>query len=245
MFDLRVDLRPSSPVPLYHQISSQVESAIQDGRIAKGNFLPGEIQLAERWGVSRPTARRAIQELVERGMVVRRRGVGTQVVNAEVRRAVKLSSLYDDLVVEGLRPETKVLRCEVVSASDELATDLDLRADRSVLALERIRSTGTRPLAFLSNFLVADLTEGLTSADFEASGLYEVLRRRGVRPLAARQVIGARRATSEEACALGLEPGEPLLTMRRVMQDQSGRRVEVGNHVYDATQYSVEMTLVD
>jgi DNA-binding GntR family transcriptional regulator len=244
MVDLTVTVTPSSPVPLYHQISDQLEAAIGEGRLEKGAFLPNEIELAERWGVSRPTVRRGIQELVSRGMLVRRRGVGTQVVADQIRRTVKLSSFYDDLNAAGRRPATKVLRCETEPASGEVARELEILVGAPVLALERVRSANGVALALMHNWLAVPGASEIAAEDLELTGLYELLRRRGIRPHIARQVIGARAASNQEAEILRLAPGSPLLTMRRVMQDRSGANLELGFHAYDATQYSVEMTVV-
>ena len=78
--DLAMELDPDSPVPLYHQIADGLKAQIEGGSLTRGEYLPSELVLADAWRVSRPTARRALQELVASGMVVRRRGVGTQVV---------------------------------------------------------------------------------------------------------------------------------------------------------------------
>ena len=91
----------SSPVPLYYQLARQLESAIEHGALGPGSLLGNEIDLAGRLGLSRPTVRQAIQSLVEKGLLVRRRGVGTQVVHSQVRRPLELSSLYDDLEAAG------------------------------------------------------------------------------------------------------------------------------------------------
>ena len=87
----------SSPVPLYFQVAQHLEQLIDSGELAAGVRLENEIDLADQLGLSRPTMRRAIQYLVDRGLLVRKRGVGTQVVHAKVRRQVELTSLYDDL----------------------------------------------------------------------------------------------------------------------------------------------------
>src|SRR6195952_297860 len=91
MTELTVDLDRSSPVPLYYQVSRQIEAAIDTGELAPGDRLENEISLADRWGLSRPTMRRAIQELVDKGLLGRKRGVGTQVVDGHVTRAGDLS----------------------------------------------------------------------------------------------------------------------------------------------------------
>ena len=97
MAQLFVDLDRSSPVPLYFQVAQQIEQAIDQGELAPGDRLDNEISLAEQFGLSRPTMRRAIQELVDKGLLVRKRGVGTQVVHGQVTRPVELTSLFDDL----------------------------------------------------------------------------------------------------------------------------------------------------
>src|ERR1700749_5360559 len=105
---LRVDR--NSPVPLYFQVAQHLEHLIESGEMPTGPRLENEIDLADQLGLSRPTMRRAIQYLVDRGLLVRKRGVGTQVVHAKVRRQVELTSLYDDLDKNKRAPTTPVLR---------------------------------------------------------------------------------------------------------------------------------------
>jgi DNA-binding GntR family transcriptional regulator len=243
--EIRVTLDRSSPVPLYHQLVQELEAAISRGDVAKGDFLQNELDLADSWRVSRPTVRRAIQELVDAGVLVRRRGVGTQVVNAQLRRPVRLTSLYDDLNATGRAPKTRVVTLERVGADKDTAKALGLKRGDEVVYLERVRSAGRTKLAVLRNYLVVGAAGTLTADQLERSGLYELLRANGVRPRIATQVIGARAASPEEAKTLEIEVGSPLLTMRRIMQDDTGRTVELGMHAYDAANYSVETTVVD
>ena len=129
MAELILELDRTSPVPLYFQVAQQLERAIEDGRMPPGTRLDNEIQLAEQLGMSRPTLRRAMQHLVDKGLVVRRRGIGTRVVQPKVRRSLELTSLYDDLEATARRPTTRVLANEVVPASDEAAEALGLDPD--------------------------------------------------------------------------------------------------------------------
>src|SRR5881396_1053452 len=111
----------ASPVPMYYQVAQHLEYAIESGALPTGSRLDGELALARQLGVSRPTLRRAIEYLVERGYLVRRRAVGTQVVHPKVRRPMELSSLYDDLSAGQKNPRTTVLSLETVPASDAVA----------------------------------------------------------------------------------------------------------------------------
>jgi DNA-binding GntR family transcriptional regulator len=245
MTELTVDLDRSSPVPLYFQVSRQIEAAIQAGQLAPGDRLENEISLADRWGLSRPTMRRAIQELVDKGLLVRRRGIGTQVVHGPVKRPMDLTSLFDDLTRSDQKPATQVLDRELVPAPAAVAERLGVAAGTQVLHLRRVRSARGEPLAVMHNWLPAELAPVLTAEALESRGLYELMRGTGVHLRIATQRIGARRATAAEARLLDVRKGAPLLTMERVTYDGSGRAVELGSHVYDAETYSIEMTVVE
>src|SRR6266545_2272155 len=136
----------ASPVPLYYQVAQELERAIESGELKPGTRLDNEIALADHLGLSRPTMRRAIEYLVQRGLLVRKRGVGTQVVHPKVRRPLELTSLYDDLAGAGKRPATRVLSLEVVPAPDAVAHEFGLPEGTPVLTLERIRFAQDEPL---------------------------------------------------------------------------------------------------
>src|SRR5688500_18778801 len=129
----------TSPVPLYSQVAGRLEQLIESGQLRVGGRLENEVELADRLGVSRPTMRRAIQYLVERGMLVRKRGIGTQIVHPKVRRPVELSSLYDDLAKSGKQPTTRIRHLDVRPAPDHVAEALGVPEGTEVTWCERIR----------------------------------------------------------------------------------------------------------
>lgn len=231
-------------MPLYFQLAEQLETAIVDGTLIPGSRLENEVQLADRCGLSRPTVRQAIQHLVDKGLLVRKRGVGTQVVQAQVRRTIELTSLYDDLAAAQRSPRTKVLELVTVPAGDDIAKDLGVPPGTPVIRLKRLRLTDTEPLALLTNHLPIDIVD-LTAEGLESRGLYETLRAAGVNLRIANQTIGARGATKAEAVLLDERRGVPLLTMSRTAFDDKGRAVEYGTHVYRASRYSFTLTLVE
>jgi DNA-binding GntR family transcriptional regulator len=237
-----VEVDRSSPVPLYFQVATRLQELIERGEIGVGARIENEVDLAERLGVSRPTTRRAIQYLVERGMLVRKRGVGTQVVHPKVRRPVELSSLYDDLITSDRTPRTTVLDLRVMAAPDPIAAALEITPGSEVTWIERLRYAGGEPLALMHNAIPAGVLR-LTREDLAERGLYELLRRAGHVPRIATQVIGARSATAAEARTLDEKRGASLLTMTRTAWDASGRALEYGSHVYRASRYSFELNL--
>lgn len=242
--DLFADLDKTSPVPLYYQMATRLEEAIRSEALPPGARLENEISLGNRLGLSRPTVRRAIQELVDKGLLVRRRGIGTQVVHGKVTRSVELTSLYEDLSRSGQAPETQVILHEVARADETAATELGVAVGDDVLHLTRLRLADGVPIALMENTLPSEYTD-ITREDLEARGLYQLLRERGVTIRVANQRIGARAASSRESTLLELGKGAPVLTMSRTAFDSSGRAVEFGQHCYRPDLYSFEFTLVD
>jgi DNA-binding GntR family transcriptional regulator len=237
-----VALDRTSPVPLYFQVASRMEQLIESGELPAGGRLENEIELAERLGVSRPTMRRAIQYLVERGMLVRKRGVGTQIVHPKVRRPVELSSLHDDLTKSGQRPRTEIRSFHIEPVADHVAELLGVEPGSEVARFERLRFSGGEPLALMTNVVPVGVL-AMSQADLEQHGLYQLLRAAGRVPRMANQVVGARAATAAEARLLGDASGAPVLTMTRTAWDASGVGVEYGSHIYRASRYSFELTL--
>jgi len=237
-----VRLDPSSPVPLYHQAAQALEQAIEDGRLPRGSKLEGELDLAEQFGISRPTMRAALKQLVDKGLLIRRRGIGTIVATRPVRRAVALTSLYDDLKESGREPTTRVVSFEETVCPPEVAEQLELGRDAPVLRLERLRIAGDDPIALMHNFVPVGLL-GIEREDLEMTGLYDLFRRSGITPHVATQRVGARKANDEEAELLEMEVGDPVLTMTRTAYDSAGRPIEYGSHSYPAESYWLEMML--
>jgi len=237
------DVDRSSPTPLYFQLSQAMERAISGGALPPGSRLENEIALAQRYGLSRPTVRRAVQELVDKGMLVRKRGVGTQVVQAQVSRSVDLTSLFDDLARSGGAPTTQVLELARVPAGADVAAALGVPEGEEVTRLVRLRRTGGEPLALLTNHLPGRFA--VTEDDLVDHGLYQHLRTQGVHLRVAHQRIGARLAGAREAKLLEEAPRAALLTMERTAYDDYGAVVEHGTHAYRASRYEFATTLVD
>ncbi|MGI8458469.1 MAG: GntR family transcriptional regulator [Propionibacteriaceae bacterium] len=238
-----VALDRSSPVPLYHQLAQAIESAIHEGRLMPGDRLENELSLTARLGVARPTARQAIQELTKKGLVVRKRGVGTQVLNLQISRDTRLSSLFDDLDQAGRHPSTLVLDVGTGASDPETAELLvQATADPDITRVRRLRRADGVPLAILTNHIPTRY--GVTPDDLVERGLYACLRLRGVNLRVAHQRIGARLMSAEEAKLLGEARPAACLTAVRTVYDDAGRFVELGQHVYRASHYTLDGSLV-
>lgn len=238
---IRIDR--SSPVPLYFQVAQRLEQLIESGEMPPGSRLENEIALADQLGLSRPTMRQAIQHLVDKGLLVRKRGVGTQVVHARVRRQVELSSLFDDLDRAHRQPRTEILSFGRQPVPEEVAVAMRLPAGTEVITFDRLRYAQDEPLALMRNYVPVGVAD-ITATALERYGLYQLLRDAGVQLRIADQTISARKAAATEARLLHETRGAPLLTMVRTAYDHANRAVEYGSHVYRASRYSFELTLV-
>ncbi len=241
--ELDITLERNSPVPLYYQLAQSIENAIATGTLAPGDRLENELSLTTRLGLSRPTARQAIQELVKKGLLVRKRGVGTQVVRSMFSRDERLTSLNDDLTKAGKVPGTRLLEFSPVDLTPDLteAIDADL-ADTELTMVRRLRLADGMPLAILTNYLPRRY--GITAEDLQQRGLYDCLRALGVNLKIAQQRINARLLTDEEAALLEEEVPAACLTAERVAYDDTGAFVEFGRHVYRSAHYSIQSSLV-
>ena len=240
-YEPEIALDRDSQVPLYQQIAKPIEAAILSGTLPAGAMIEDEVSMASRLDVARPTARRALQELASRGLLTRRRGVGTRVTPPHVHRPMKLSSLNDDLAEAGFSPTTKVLSYEVRESTPEEADQLAIPTGDGLLAVRRLRCADNHPLALLTNLIPLNIAP--TWQELGEHGLYRCFAMRNVEVTSARQTIGARGATADEAEALGEPEGAPLLTMDRTGHAADGRIVEVGSHVYRPSLYSFHFSL--
>jgi len=243
--ELDITLDRGSSTPLYHQLAQSIEHAITSGELAPGDRLENELSLTNRLGLSRPTARQAIQELVKKGLLVRKRGVGTQVVRSQFRRDERLSSLNEDLAKAGRVPSSRLLDFTVGPLDDDVrdALEGDQVTEGDFVTIRRLRMADGVPLAILTNYLPARFE--ISRADVEEGrSLYGHLRTLGVNLKIAHQRISARLMTEEEAGLLDSEVPAACLTVERTAYDDVGQFVELGRHVYQAAHYSVQSSLV-
>jgi DNA-binding GntR family transcriptional regulator len=229
-----------SPIPLYHQVAEHLRTLITSGEVAAGEHLPNEISLAETFSLSRPTMRQALDELVRDGLITRRRGVGTVVTPHHFRRSAQLTSVYEDLLSAGLEPTTTTLSATVEEGPHDVAATYGLGPDDRVVSLERLRSADGVPLVLMRNWLPIRYAFLVSR---QVDSLYQAMRERGDVPATARKSITACAAPRRPAELLGVRRGSPLLRVRHVGYAADGRVLDVGDHLYRADEYAVEVVV--
>jgi GntR family transcriptional regulator len=232
-------------LPLYRQIETDVRDRIRSGDLVPGAQLPTEVELMDRYGVSRSTVRQALRELVAEGLVEIRRGLGTYVTQRRFEHTIGgFYSFSREIERHGLEPRTRVLGLGVEPADDVVASVLGLAPGAAVVALRRLRLADDDPLVVETSYLPAARFPGLERVDFGQVRLYDTLTDSyGCRPTRARESFEPVLVTADEAALLGQHRGEPALRVERVAFDQDDAPIEFCRSTVrgDRYRYSVEL----
>ena len=226
--------RTNDPRPLYLQIQGLVRDAITSGALQPGNGIPAERDLAVEYNVSRITIRKAIEGLVEEGLLTRRRGAGTFVAGRVDKVFAKLSSFSEDMAARGRVPSTKWISRANGSVNPEESMALGLSPGSPIFRFNRIRLADDEPMALEFSTIAGDC---LASPDDVGNSLYEALERTGHRPVRALQRLRAVPFGTQHAKMLGVDTGQPGLLIERRGFLADGRVVEYTRSYYRGDAY--------
>ena len=235
----------SSPTPLYHQIFLIIRDRIYDGTYAFESVVPGEHELCSIFGVSRITAKRALDELAAARLVVRGRGRGTRVSIRVVSPPVHYSveGFLENLLAMGLKTEVNVLAFKYVEASASVAVALNCEPGTTIQYAIRVRRLEREPFSYLMTWVPEDVGRTYNKKDVQTKPLLSLLENGGAIVSRAEQTITATVADAVVAQALDVEIGVPLLRISRVVYDQSDRPVEYIIALYRPDRYQFRMNL--
>ncbi|HEX6398745.1 MAG TPA: GntR family transcriptional regulator [Steroidobacteraceae bacterium] len=222
-------LDESSAQPLYQQLQRALRGAIENGAIGPDDALPPERDLAEMLGVSRITVRKAIDELVDDGLLIRKQGSGTFVSNRVEKNFAKLTSFSEDMRARGREPRSVWMNRAAGTVTPEESLTLRSSPGTPVLRFHRIRYADDAPMAIEYATVIASC---LTSVDDVENSLYEALERTGNRPVRALQRLRAVLLTADQAKLLKAQEGEAGLLVARVGYLKDGRAVEYSQSFY-------------
>lgn len=228
-----------SPIPIYYQIMKQLQAKIDEGEYGVDRALPPERELVETYGVSRMTVRQAIAELVNEGILIRRKGVGTFVAPPKLEQALSgLTSFTEDMAQRGMKAGARIISFQETLPEPTVRKALGLSADERVFECVRLRLADEEPMALETTTLIASICPGLRQGDLENQSLYTLLADRwGVRLDHASQSLEPILATIYEAGLLHVAPGSPMLLMHRTTYDQDGRAFEYVKSLYRGDRY--------
>jgi GntR family transcriptional regulator len=226
--------------PQYRQIEQALRQRI--ATLRPGERLPSDADLCVEFGVSRMTARNAMDRLAEDGLIRREPGRGSFVAKPPAhRRANRLMTFTQEMLRTGRVPSSRLLTRVIRPASTAEAASLGIPARSPVVDLRRLRLADGQPIALESAILIGACADAVMTADLAHGSLHETLGRAGVVLSRGTGTIAAAAATAEEARVLGIQTGDPLLVERRVILDELGRAIEVTVSAYPADRYALEV----
>ena len=226
--------------PRYFEIESSLRELIS--RSEPGDLLPSESELCEQFGVSRMTARHAMQRLVQQGLVYRVSGKGSFVANAAAhRKATKLMSFSAEMRQRGHVPSSRVLTLEERVPSDLERGTLQLTGPGNVVEIHRVRLADDLPVAHERAVLVHRKCPGILDADVATESLHTLLRRLGCRPTRGTATLAAEPATDEDVELLRVASGASILVERRLIMDQRDEPLEYTTSRYAGDRYMLDV----
>jgi GntR family transcriptional regulator len=229
---------------IYRDLANALRRAIAEGVIGYGGLLPSERDLGEQVGISRTSVRKAMDSLVDDGVLIRRQGARTAVAERVEKPLSSLTSFTEDMRSRGLEPGMVWLSRETGAASPAETMALNLSVGQQVCRLRRLRTGNGKPMAIESAVIPVSF---LPDPDEVTSSLYDVLSLRGCRPARALQRLRAANANADDAKLLGLDVGAPLLVAERRCFAKDGRPVEFTQTRYCGERYDfiVELRQAD
>jgi GntR family transcriptional regulator len=227
-------LDSGSAQPLYQQLQRALREAIEKRVLGPDVALPPERDLAQMYDISRITVRKAIDGLVEQGLLVRRQGSGNFVSSRVEKNFAKLTSFSEDMRARGRTPRSVWLKRAVGTVTPEEALTMGLSPGTPVYRFNRIRFADDAPMAIEYCTILAAALSSLEAVD---TSLYEALEASGHRPTRALQRLRAILLSSEQAQLLNSAAGDAGLLVERLGSLPDGRAVEFSQSFYRGDTY--------
>lgn len=230
---------------LYSQLYDILFQDIIGGVYGIGDLIPSESELMRQYGVSRATARKAMEMLSNIGLITKRRGKGSEVVsNVPSNSLQRVTSYMKKNVADNVVPQKRLIDAGVAPLSERAAEALDLEPGTPAFRLRRVRYSGDRPFYLETIYYEDGYVPHIAERDFSKESLRAFLYNRcGISWRRASQDIYATRADAEEAERLNIKEGEPLLLIERISYDQQNVPREYVETYFRSDLYHLEIEL--
>ncbi len=234
-----------SKIPLYYQLYELLRDFITSGEWLPGMMIPTESELCDTYQVSQITARQALDNLVNDGLIYRQRGRGSFVAQPAIETSLtRIISFTEDMRQRGYTPGSQVIFSGLVRATQALAEKLQVDVGEELAQIHRLRFADGEPLSFEKSSLVHRYCRGVLDGNYETASLREVLRGTyDIRLVKGKQTIRAMNASKEQARLLSIDPNAALLSIERVSFSQNNVPVEYLQIFYRADRYVLHTEL--
>ncbi|MFW5889717.1 MAG: GntR family transcriptional regulator [Bacillota bacterium] len=241
------ELDRESYTPLYVQVQEIIKKKIENGEYEVGKKVPSETQLQKKLSISRTTARNALQELVNEGILESKQGKGTYVRRKKLNyQLTRLTSFTEDIKNKGLNPDTEVLKKELITPGDFVLNKLNLNQGEKTYYLKRLMKIDKEVVgvheAYLNEKLLKD--KGFLNYNFSDNSLYSVLRNEYNIILGeANETIEAAPADNYTSKLLNIDESFPVLILNRLTYTEKGELLEYCKIIYRADRYKYNVKL--
>ncbi len=235
-------LNPNSSTPLHAQAEAILRSLIESEEYRNGKFLPNEVELSAYLHISRNTLRQAISKLVNEGLLIRKKGVGTKVTRKGITSGVKnWLSFSQEMKMMGIEVRNFELHLSMKKAERRIAGFFDVPEDTKCVVLERLRGNKEYPFVYFISYFSPKLP--ITGEEDYVQPLYEMLEKKyGIVVKTSKEEISAGLAGEMIAEKLDISANDPILIRKRFVYDENDVPVEynIGYYRADSFTYTIE-----
>jgi len=238
-------LNKNIPIPLYYQLKTILLEYIKEHQ-GMEEPIPTEVEISEYFGISRPTVRQAINELVVEGYLYRIKAKGTFISKPKITQDFlqTLDSFNNEMRKKGLVPSTKILQKEIVKSDEKIAQVLKLETGADVIRLTRLRSADNEPIVFSITYIPYNVCPSLMDHDLENESLYEVIEKETGKLVSnAVRSLECVTASEFEAKLLNIDKGAPVQYFESIVSLEDGTLVEYSLAKYrsDRSKFTFEL----
>ena len=236
-------LNKNNPIPLYYQLAERIREQIQTGQLERGAQLPSERELSEKFKISRMTVRQATGYLVQQGVLVVKKGIGTFVADAKLARdTLHLLSFSEEMMHQGGPTTSQVLEQRIITPPLRAANGLNLGLEETVVKIVRLRFSQATPLLLETIYVPTKLCPNLEHKDLVTTSLYTLLEQDyGLLLSRAQQTLEATTANAYESSLFGVEPGTAMILVEGVTYADDEQPVEYFKAVYRGDRFKFKL----
>ncbi|WP_097003778.1 GntR family transcriptional regulator [Lacrimispora amygdalina] len=241
-----MEIDKKSQQPLYAQLMKEIKDLIQKGEYEAGDQIPTEIELSEKYQVSRITVRRTIEELCTQGILVKRQGKGTFVEAPKIYRKVEKDnnmSFSESCRANGRKPASHVIACHFVEAEERQNEFLKLTDDKRLYHIERVLSADDLPIIYEQIYIPAIRVPDLQVEKLENGSLFQLLAEdyQITEFAKGRSTIEVRTASKPIADYLKMNVGEPVMILKSYMNDEEEKPLYISYEIIVGSRYRISI----
>ncbi|MFD2616782.1 GntR family transcriptional regulator [Terrilactibacillus laevilacticus] len=226
-----------SPIPIYYQIEEYIKKMIENKTFNPGEAIPSEREFTEMFEVSRMTIRQALSNLVNQGILVRKKGKGTFISEGKIEQPLKgLTGFSEEMEKRGLVPSSQLLEFKILPVPESMTKRLKMGPNQKVYEIKRIRYADQIPMAIETAYVSCDIIKNLHEEDTLQS-FYAYLEKQGLKIGHASQTLEASLVTKEDAKLLDVPEQSPVLLIERLTFLSDHRPLELVESIFRADRY--------